>query len=125
MSIESNRTEIANFKQQAVSGVVKYDPATALDCARHYDLLAATLTRQKTKLLELENIGGFGGFESAEQLRAGFTRKAGAAHQVLDQFIAAAYQMKEAFLISGGLLTEADEAAADAFKAAAVNGSLV
>lgn len=124
MTIEVSRAEIANFKKQAQSGAVKYDVTTARDCALHYDQLAGTLTEQKQKLAHLSELGGFGGFDSAQQLRKGFNHKADEAHRLLDQYIAAAYQMKEAFLISGGLYHEADEAAAEALKAAAKNSPL-
>jgi hypothetical protein len=106
VSIESTRAELAAFMEKVRSGAVHYHPATARDCARHYDRLGAILLRHKATLAELEELGGFGGFDSARQLRAGFARKAAEAHQLLDHFIAAAEQMRAAFLMSGGLLAE-------------------
>lgn len=105
MSIEHTRAELAAFLAQARSGAVRYDPAAARDCARQYDRLGAILLRHKATLTELEELGGFGGFDSADQLRAGFVRKAAEAHHLLDHFITAADQMKAALLISGGLLS--------------------
>ncbi|MGO4616369.1 hypothetical protein AB4305_19030 [Nocardia sp. 2YAB30] len=117
MTIETSRADIARFKEAAQAGSVQFDPAAARQCAEQYDRQADRLIHLKLRLESASDLGGFGGFDSARQLQAGFGHKARDAAALLDHYIEAAYRMKEAFLISGGLLEEADAANADALRA--------
>ncbi|WP_228002261.1 hypothetical protein [Nocardia australiensis] len=117
MTIETSRADIARFKQQAQAGTVKFDPAAARRCAEMYDRQADQLIDLRQRLEAASETGGFGGFVSAQQIQAGFGHKARDAAALLDHYIEAAYRMKEAFLISGGLLQEADSANAAALRA--------
>ncbi|WP_327096246.1 hypothetical protein OIE68_41060 [Nocardia vinacea] len=117
MTIESSRADIARFKQEAQSGTVKFDPDAARRCAEMYDNQADRLIYLRQRLESAGELDGFGGFISAQQLEAGFAHKARDAANLLDHYIEAAYRMKEAFLISGGLFEEADAANAAALRA--------
>ncbi|WP_028479614.1 hypothetical protein [Nocardia sp. CNY236] len=116
MTIETSRADIARFKQAAQAGTVQFDPAAARRCAELYHRQADRLLYLQQRLETASESGGFGGFVSAQQLQAGFQHKARDAAALLDHYIEAAYRMKEAFLISGGLLEEADAASAAALR---------
>ncbi|MEU2035648.1 hypothetical protein [Nocardia amamiensis] len=117
MTIETSRTDIARFKEAAQAGTVQFDPAAARQCAEMYDRQADRLLHLQQRLESAAELDGFGGFVSAQQLQAGFGHKARDAAALLDHYIEAAYRMKEAFLISGGLFEEADAAHAAALRA--------
>ncbi|MBF6097955.1 hypothetical protein [Nocardia cyriacigeorgica] len=119
MTIESSRAEIARFRQAAHAGTIKFDPAAARRCAELYDHQVDRLLHLQQRLESVAEPHGFGGFVSAQQLQAGFGHKARDAAALLDHYIEAAYRMKEAFLISGGLYEEADAANAAAVRAVA------
>ncbi|WP_345499714.1 hypothetical protein [Nocardia callitridis] len=115
--IDTSRADIAGFKQAAQAGSVQFDPDAARRCAEMYDHQADRLLYLQQQLETTSELGGFGGFVSAQQLQAGFTHKARDAAALLDHYIEAAYRMKEAFLLSAGLFEEADAANAAALRA--------
>lgn len=117
MTIENSRADIARFRQEAHAGTVTFDPAAARRCAEFYEQQADRLIYLQQRLESVTEPRGFGGFVSAQQLQAGFGHKARDAAALLDHYIEAAYRMKEAFLISGGLYEEADAANAAAVRA--------
>ncbi|MFI5782026.1 hypothetical protein [Nocardia sp. NPDC051570] len=117
MTIETSQADIARFLQAAQSGTVRFDPAAARRCAEIYDQQADRLRYLQQRLESAAEPHGFGGFFSAQQLQAGFGRKARDAARLLDQYIAASYRMKEAFLVSAGLYEEADAAHSAALRA--------
>ncbi|MFF0495840.1 hypothetical protein ACFYU5_05510 [Nocardia aobensis] len=117
MTIETSQADITRFLQAARGGTVTFDPAAARGCAEIYQQQADRLRELQQRLDSVAQLSGFGGFFSAQQLQAGFGRKARDAAELLDQYIAAAYRMKEAFLTSAGLYEEADSAHAAALRA--------
>ncbi|MBB5918661.1 hypothetical protein BJY24_007573 [Nocardia transvalensis] len=117
MTIEANRTDITGFLQAAQSGTVRFDPAAARRCAELYDQQIERLRYLQQRLESVSELHGFGGFFSAEQLQAGFSRKARDAAALLDRYIAASYRMQEGLLTSAGLYDEADAAHAAALRA--------
>lgn len=117
MQIEDSRAEIVRFRQAAHAGTVKFDPEAARRCADYYDRQADQLIQLRQRLEDAADPRGFGGLISAQQLQAGFGHKARDAAALLDHYIEAAYRMKEAFLVSGGLYEEADAANAAALRA--------
>lgn len=117
MKIEDSRAEIVRFRQAAHAGTVKFDPEAARRCAELYDRQADRLIYLRQRLEDASEPHGFGGLISAQQLQAGFGHKARDAATLLDHYIEAAYRMKEAFLVSGGLYDEADAANAAAVRA--------
>lgn len=119
MTIETSQADITRFLQAARGGTVTFDPDAARRCAETYQQQADRLAELQQHLDSVSELRGFGGFFSAQQLQAGFSRKARDAAELLDQYIAAAYRMKEAFLTSAGLYEEADSANAAALRASA------
>ncbi|WP_067890814.1 hypothetical protein [Nocardia vaccinii] len=117
MTIETSQADIARFMQAARSGTVRFDPDAARRCAAQYEEQAEGLIALQQQLESVSQLHGFGGFFSAEQLQAGFSRKARDAAAQLDRYISASYRMKEAFLLSAGLHEEADIAHAAALRA--------
>ncbi|WP_460696233.1 hypothetical protein [Nocardia thraciensis] len=117
MTIEASQADIARFLQAAQSGTVRFDPDAARRCAELYDQQIERLRHLQQRLESASDLHGFGGFFSAEQLQAGFARKARDTVALLDQHIAASYRMKEGFLISAGLHEEAEAASAAALRA--------
>ncbi|MBF6351271.1 MULTISPECIES: hypothetical protein [Nocardia] len=117
MQIQDSRAEIVRFRQAAHAGTVKFDPEAARRCADFYDKQADQLIQLRQRLEDAADPHGFGGLISARQLEAGFGHKARDTAALLDHYIEAAYRMKEAFLLSGGLYEEADAANAAAVRA--------
>ncbi|MQY26516.1 hypothetical protein [Nocardia aurantia] len=117
MTLEAGQADITRFLQAAQTGTVRFDPAAARRCADLYDQQAGRLHHLQQRLGSVSTLDGFGGFDSAQQLQAGFGDKARAAAALLDRYIAAAYLMKQAFLLSAGLYDEADAANAAALRA--------
>lgn len=117
MTLESSRAEIARFREQARTGELRFDPEAARRCADIYEQQADRLLRLRDRIESVAQAQGFGGFDSAAQLQAGFGHKARDAATLLDHYIEASYRMKEAFLISAGLYEEADAANAAALRA--------
>lgn len=117
MKIEDSRAEIVRFRQAAHAGNVTFDPEAARRCAEFYEQQAERLIYLRQRLEDSADPHGFGGLVSAQQLQAGFGHKARDAAALLDHYIEAAYRMKEAFLLSGGLYDEADAANAAALRA--------
>lgn len=116
MTIETSRAEIASFKEAAQAGTFSFDPAAARRCAEMYDHQADRLIYLRQRLESAGELSGFGGFDSAQQLQAGFELKARDVAALLGPYIEAAYRMKEAFLLSAGLIEEADAANAAAMR---------
>ena len=117
MTIEASQADITRFLQAAHGGAVQFDPAAARRCAESYDQQIDHLSQVQQRLESVSELHGFGGFFSAEQLQAGFSRKARDTIALLDRYIAACYRMKEGFLISAGLHEEAEAAHAAALQA--------
>ncbi|MBF6172164.1 hypothetical protein [Nocardia blacklockiae] len=119
MTIETSQADITRFLQEARSGTVRFDPAAARRCAELYDQQIERLRYLQQRLESVSDLHGFGGFFSAQQLQAGFSRKARDTSALLDRYIAASYRIKEGFLVSAGLYEEADAAHAAALRAVA------
>ncbi|MCX4097450.1 hypothetical protein [Nocardia sp. alder85J] len=117
MTLEASQADITRFLQAARAGTVRFDPAAARRCAELYDQQADKLRGLQQQLDLVSGSQGFGGFTSAQQLQAGFGHKARDAADLLDEYIAAAYRMKQAFLLAAGLYDEADAANAAALHA--------
>ncbi len=117
LTIETNQADIARFLQAAHGDTVRFDPDAARRCAAQYNEQADRLHTLQQQLESVSQLHGFGGFFSAQQLQAGFARKARDAAAQLDQYIAASHRLAEAFLVSAGLYDEADAEHAAALRA--------
>ncbi|OUS93466.1 hypothetical protein CA951_23670 [Rhodococcus sp. NCIMB 12038] len=69
----------------------------------------------------LRFVSGFGGFDSAQELQAGYTRKftgdGGSVHERLNQFRDAITLMRDTFLAGGDAFADADSAIGNAIVA--------
>lgn len=108
MAIDYGRTEIAAFKQGALSGQLTYTPEAVTEVVRIYDILIENLLQERERILRATQVSGFGGLASAQQLATGFSNKASEMADILTQFIEGAMRLQEAYLIAGGRLENAD-----------------
>ncbi|WP_433625757.1 hypothetical protein [Nocardia sp. CA-120079] len=108
----------AELWQAAVAGKFRLEAGAARECAAHFDWFAGMMGERRREVRDLERLEGFGGFDSAQQLQAGFARKATQGAEVLAATQEAALRIKASILRAGGLLEDADAANAEAVRAA-------
>ncbi|KZM74601.1 hypothetical protein [Nocardia terpenica] len=118
VNIDYGQAEIAAFKAGAQSGKITFDPHVVDEMVGLYGHLIENLNTELQRIQFVLGITGFGGFPSTQQLAAGFNRKAHEYASTLTQFIEGAVRMQEAFLISGGRITEAEAKNAQAIQLA-------
>lgn len=98
----------------AEAGTFVLTEAAAHECAAHFAWYADRLHAFQEQIRAQARLSGFGGFESAQELQAGFEAKA---NQGFDAFVQAEYvarSMVAAVLRAAGLLAEVDAANAAA-----------
>lgn len=95
-----------------MSGTVDVDPAVIDEIVRLCDVMLAELEKCAETAGKLSSTEGFGDFDSARQLAAGFARKAQgtpeSAVERVDQFIEALTRLREAFASGGAAFREAE-----------------
>ncbi|MFQ6393157.1 hypothetical protein ACLMAJ_06875 [Nocardia sp. KC 131] len=95
--------------QQAVGGTFRMEADAARRCAEVYTrFVETTLSPQVGRSERLQQLEGFGGFESAQQLQSGFSGKAVKMTEALNGMKEAALKMAAAYLRAGQLVEEAD-----------------
>lgn len=114
--IDYGQAEIAAFNRAASAGSMHFDPDAVREAVRAYDQLIDGLRSVARKLEQGTQWSGFGGFQSAKELQAGFENKALGGIHVLNQLIEGAYRLQEAYLRAGGLIAEADQTSATALQ---------
>jgi len=96
--------------QQATSGTFRMERGAAEECAQVFTRLVDTVLKdQITALKRLDRLEGFGGFDSAQQLQAGFEKKALATTEAVQGLIETSLRMAAAYLHAGGAFEEADK----------------
>lgn len=96
--------------QQAVAGTFRMERGAAERCAAVYTRLVDTcVDKQLDEARRLHELGGFGGFVSAQQLQKGFVEKGISAYEALGGLKEAALRMAAAYLQAGGAFEEADQ----------------
>ncbi|MGI5216323.1 hypothetical protein [Nocardia sp. CA-290969] len=102
--------ETANgLYQQAVAGTFRMERGAAERCAAVYTRLVDTcLDKQITNSKRLQELSGFGGFDSAQELQGKFVEKGASATEALLGIKEAALRMAAAYLHAGGAFEEAD-----------------
>ncbi|MEV6065733.1 hypothetical protein AB0L82_04190 [Nocardia sp. NPDC052001] len=95
--------------EQARGGVFQLDPAVARECAAHFLRFADLLDPQVEQSARIQALGGFGGFDSARQLRRGFESKAAELTATLTTLQGCALRMAAAYLLAAGLILDTDE----------------
>lgn len=109
--------------QQAVSGAFRLEPGAAQRCAKVYmRFVDETVTPQIRAARAARRAEGFGGFDSAKQLQAGFTTKAEDMFKALTSLEEAALKMAAAYLRAGRLIEDAEAGNVRAIKAAIESG---
>ncbi len=95
--------------QQAVSGTFRMERGVAERCAAVYTRLVDTCVDQQiTNSKRLQEVSGFGGFNSAQELQGKFADKGGSTTDALKGIKEAALRMAAAYLHAGGAFEEAD-----------------
>lgn len=113
---EATATELYH---QALGGTFHLEVAVARACAATFLRFADTLDPQLEHSRRIHTLGGFGTFDSATQLRRGFESKAAELTETLATLQNSALRMAAAYLLSAGLIQEADESNTRALLSAA------
>ncbi|MFD3706134.1 hypothetical protein ACFWUP_23595 [Nocardia sp. NPDC058658] len=103
----------------AEAGTFVLTEEAARECAGHFSWYADRLVAFQDKIKEQRRLAGFGGFESAGELQAGFEAKADQGYDALVHAERVAHQMAAAIYRAAGLLGEVDAANAAAQNAIA------
>lgn len=98
----------------AEAGTFVLTQEAARECAGHFQWYAERLVACQDQIRAQRRLGGFGGFESAMELQAGFEAKADQGYEALVRAERAAHQMAAAIYRAAGLLEEVDAANAAA-----------
>lgn len=109
----------AQLWNAASSGELTMDPDAAREVAQAYLRFAAQCDEWTDEAAQLQDVHGFGSLVSAHQLQQGFSDKAAAARQFLEQLALAAKTMADGYLQAAGILSEADALNASALSAIA------
>lgn len=96
--------------QQAVAGTFRMERGAAERCAAVYARLVDTCVDQQLDVMRrIDRLDGFGGFDSAAELRDGFDGKHTRTVEAMVGLKEAALRMAAAFLQAGGAFEEADQ----------------
>lgn len=98
----------------AVAGTFVLTEEAARECAGHFTWYADRLVAFQDKVKAQRRLAGFGGFESAAELQAGFESKADQGYEALVHAERVAHQMAAAIFRAAGLFHEVDSANAAA-----------
>ncbi|MFD3701967.1 hypothetical protein ACFWUP_02355 [Nocardia sp. NPDC058658] len=109
-----NDTSPAGLWQAAGDGSFRLEADAARECAAHFGWIADELSERIAEMERLNVLSGFGGFDSADQLRQGFESKANQGSAALASVRQECRELQAAVLRAGGLLDEQDLAAAAA-----------
>lgn len=101
----------------AEAGSFVLTETAARECAGHFTWYAERLRDFQKQADALSRLSGFGGFESARQLQAGFEMKAQQGLQALIQAESVAHQMAAAIFRAAQLFEDVDAANAAAQRA--------
>ncbi|MGQ4600543.1 hypothetical protein [Nocardia sp. R6R-6] len=122
--IDYGQAEIAAFNQAASAGAIRYEEGAVQEAVALYERMINELIVVRDRLREAAQGTSFGGFDSAQQLRNGFSNKAVSGIDAVNQLIEGAMRLQEAYLRAGGLIADADQRNADALRFAAQNAGL-
>jgi hypothetical protein len=111
------RDAAAGLWQAVTEGKFKLVPDAAREVAGHYQWFADEMVKRQHFVKHLSKLDGFGGFDSAQRLQAGFEGKAVQAFEALQAAEEAAYRMKASILKAADLTEEVEAANAAAVTA--------
>ncbi|WP_446223011.1 hypothetical protein ACTWPB_25255 [Nocardia sp. IBHARD005] len=109
LQLDYGQAEIGAFLEGARNGQFNFNPDAVRQMVAVYDTLLAVLTNVRKDMKNAVYAKGFGGFESAQELQAGFGGKAAEGIDAIDQVIVGILDLQEAHLRSARLVTEVDE----------------
>lgn len=104
--------------QRALGGTFRLAEPVARKCAANFLRFADALDSQIDSSRRVHALTGFGGFDSAGQLRHGFESKAGQLTEALTGLQDSALRMAAAYLLAAGLIRESDDSHSRALLAA-------
>ncbi len=107
------------LRGRAAAGAFRMDTDAARGCAANFLRFADAVEPQLSRAARTHRLTGFGGFDSARQLRCGFEHKGVELSRSLSDLRDAAVRMAEVYLLAGGLIEEADHLPVDALRALA------
>ncbi|WP_225728616.1 MULTISPECIES: hypothetical protein [unclassified Nocardia] len=116
VNIDYGQGKIAAFNDAARAGTIHFEEAAVREAVALYDRMITGLHAARERLQKATQASGFGGFESAQQLQAGFSNKAAEGMIAINHLIEGAMRLQEAYLRAGNLITEADQIHADALR---------
>ncbi|GEM31483.1 hypothetical protein NN3_24900 [Nocardia neocaledoniensis NBRC 108232] len=100
----------------AEAGTFVLTEEAARECAGHFTWYASRLTEFQNQIMDQSRQSGFGGFESAKELQAGFENKALQGYEALVRAEQVAHQLSAAIYRAAGLLEDVDAANAAALR---------
>ncbi|WP_155980939.1 hypothetical protein [Nocardia sp. CNY236] len=116
LQVDYGQAQIQAFNDAAASGNLEFDEGVVREVVRQLDTVIDGL-QAEIRTVDAEcRLDGMGGFRSSRQLGQGFTWKAEQYQEVLQQHVAGAMRLQEAFLRAAGLFEEADGRHAAAFR---------
>ncbi|EOM76544.1 hypothetical protein DW322_20765 [Rhodococcus rhodnii] len=95
---------------------LKLDDGTIEECVVICERMLDKLEQAKLRTIDLRNTGGFGTLPSAEQLAAGYSRKADDVLETVLRYISAVEAMRDAFRAGGLAYAESDSAVSAALR---------
>lgn len=107
--MNTGETTANQLYEQAVGGTFRMGETPARRCAANFLRFAEALDPQLENSQLLRNTGGFGGFDSARQLRRGFDAKAADLAGIITDLQDSALRMAAAYLLAAGLIQQTDE----------------
>ncbi|WP_067827403.1 hypothetical protein [Nocardia inohanensis] len=116
-------TSAPGLYDQARSGTFRMDPEAARKCAATYLRFADSLAPQIHHSTTTHALSGFGGFDSAHQLRTGFERKGHHLTATLTALQRAALDLAAAHLLAAGLIEATDDSTSRLILSAATQDS--
>lgn len=113
----ANPAYVKELLASAEAGTFVLTPEAARECAAHFNWYGDRMHAFQEQVSAQSRLSGFGGFESAIELQAGFEAKAIQGFEAFVRAEHAARLMAAAALRAAGLLEEVDAANAAAQKA--------
>ncbi|MQY18193.1 hypothetical protein [Nocardia macrotermitis] len=111
--IDFGNAEIKALNEAVANGSFSITAEAAHEAKHQYDVMLTEIARVRQQVNRATHVTGFGGFQSAQELQAGFANKATDGVAVVDQLSDAVRQVQIAYLRAGKQFEEADQVNAD------------
>ncbi|MFD3507331.1 hypothetical protein [Nocardia sp. NPDC058666] len=107
--IDYGKKEISQLLEGARNGEISFEEGAVRQLAGEVEQLIAAIASARPNMDMAKQTKGFGGFESAHELAAGFAWKANEGHSVLDQLITGSLDLEEGILRAANMIPAIDE----------------